>query len=306
MGMFGISSPGVSGVSGQGPAGRLGDQVRVHRMGSMSRITITPGMIVLHPWHPRWGPGKVIHIDHPKAFIFFRDNLKQKASTVNMLRTKLRVPEEQDDAVLGRLPEARQVGGDWLLPDDFQEQMAHASANELENMLYRALQQTRMGRLAFRSAEDCLAQLKMAWLEVPRESDTYELAPEAQRATSEVSFGKEDANGWVNLDVKLPHTTAVRKARVGADRTWFVGMTDEFGASIRKLHRALQDELFAAIRAVAADPQPGETPRCRQLAVEVENLWCYRIGDYRILYKPYDDQHVVVLLAFGQRTSRYD
>lgn len=257
----------------------------------MPSISLKPGMIVLHPWHPRWGPGKVVSVEGPIAYIYFRDNLAQKAVKVHTQRTQLRVPQMQEDPILDRLPRPARVGADWVLPADYRTQMTRTQVNELENSLRRAVQQSHMGRLAFTDAETAITRLKLLWKDDENSRDAYDLAPPG------LAKEEDDDEGWIDI---APVETA------GPSRKWWMTFTDEFATSFRKMHRALHKPVFNAIRAIARDPEPGDALLARPLPVEVENLWCWRLGDYRVLYRPFHDQRLIVLMTLGKRTSRYD
>jgi mRNA interferase RelE/StbE len=61
--------------------------------------------------------------------------------------------------------------------------------------------------------------------------------------------------------------------------TYNVVVTSRFRRDVRKLPRAVQEVVLAALDVIARDPYQGE----KMKATEVGE-WKYRVGDYRIRY----------------------
>ena len=72
--------------------------------------------LVKHPQRPEWGPGRVVAISEGRLHVFFRDDLGAKAKVFLTELVSLRVCDEQADAVLDELPDAKFDGQDWVLP----------------------------------------------------------------------------------------------------------------------------------------------------------------------------------------------
>jgi mRNA interferase RelE/StbE len=70
---------------------------------------------------------------------------------------------------------------------------------------------------------------------------------------------------------------------------------------LRRLHQEIQSRLVREIEKLADNPRPvgykmlkGEAPRYR-----------IRVGDYRVVYRIYDDVVVVLVVAVGHRREVY-
>ena len=76
----------------------------------------TVGELIEHPRRPEWGPGRVVALDENRLYVFFRDDIGERAKVLLMDLVALRVCENQTDAVLDELPPAKFDGRDWVLP----------------------------------------------------------------------------------------------------------------------------------------------------------------------------------------------
>ena len=70
---------------------------------------------------------------------------------------------------------------------------------------------------------------------------------------------------------------------------------------IRSLHPDLKRSVKSAIRAVAADPECGES-----LLRELHGLWKYRVRRFRIVYAIDRKTRVLRIMAIGHRQSIYE
>ena len=84
------------------------------------------GMIVEHPKRPEWGPGKVMAVGTDRLHVVFRDSLERKAKSIIRNIVTLNVSELQSDGVLDSLPIATQMGGDWVLPKNYERLISKA------------------------------------------------------------------------------------------------------------------------------------------------------------------------------------
>jgi mRNA interferase RelE/StbE len=71
---------------------------------------------------------------------------------------------------------------------------------------------------------------------------------------------------------------------------------------LRKLDRAAQRRVQAAIELLAAEPRPNGA---RKL-VGGDGAWRVRTGDYRIVYEIHDNVLLVLVIAVGHRREIYD
>jgi len=78
-----------------------------------------------------------------------------------------------------------------------------------------------------------------------------------------------------------------------------------FARSARKEIEALEPSLvrrvFPRIEALSQEARP---KGCRKLRGE-KSLWRIRVGNYRVVYAIYDDEHVVDVIAVRHRNAAY-
>jgi hypothetical protein len=94
----------------------------------MSKSEYKVGMVIQVPARPQWGPGKIVAIAEERLYVYFRDDLSQKAKTILTTVITPVVAEEQTDAVLDSLPPATHDGVNWMLPKNYEKVMARAAA----------------------------------------------------------------------------------------------------------------------------------------------------------------------------------
>jgi len=71
---------------------------------------------------------------------------------------------------------------------------------------------------------------------------------------------------------------------------------------LRKLDRAAQRRVQAAIELLAVEPRPSGAKKL----VGGDGEWCVRTGEYRIVYEVRDSVLVVLVVAVGHRRQIYD
>jgi mRNA interferase RelE/StbE len=79
-----------------------------------------------------------------------------------------------------------------------------------------------------------------------------------------------------------------------------------FARSARKelesLDATVVRRIFPKIKALMSEPRPAG---CRKLQGE-KYLWRIRVGDYRVVYAVYDDEHRIDVVAVRHRSKAYD
>lgn len=80
----------------------------------------------------------------------------------------------------------------------------------------------------------------------------------------------------------------------------------DFKPSARKdlkaLPKGIQRIVLQHIESLADDPRP---PWAGVAKGELRDLWKFRVGDYRVVYRIEDDQLVVLVVAVGDRKEIY-
>ena len=76
--------------------------------------------------------------------------------------------------------------------------------------------------------------------------------------------------------------------------------TDEARKCIQRHDQKLQKKIKEAVESIAKDPLIGKA-----LTRELKGRWSYRISDYRIIYRIYQEQIIILILTFGHRREVY-
>ena len=88
--------------------------------------------------------------------------------------------------------------------------------------------------------------------------------------------------------------------------TWSIAFTPTFKKSVADMDKKLQGRILAAIADLSETPIGIRGDTIKPLVGEYKGLWRYRLGDYRLVYEPCEEKHVVVLLEFGARSGVYE
>jgi mRNA interferase RelE/StbE len=86
---------------------------------------------------------------------------------------------------------------------------------------------------------------------------------------------------------------------------WYIGMTNEFIRSLRNVDKKTQGRILDALKDICDQPTAAKGDTIKPLSGDLNGLWRYRIGDYRLTYKPDLQSKHVLLLSFASRASAY-
>lgn len=89
-------------------------------------------------------------------------------------------------------------------------------------------------------------------------------------------------------------------------RLWAVAFTPTFRKSVASVDKNLQGRVLAAISKLTETPIAMHGDTKKPLIGKLKGLWRYRVGDYRLVYEPREDKHIVVLVDFSARGSVYE
>jgi len=87
---------------------------------------------------------------------------------------------------------------------------------------------------------------------------------------------------------------------------WYVGWSSGFSKSITKIDRKLQGQILEALNDITRNPLTIRGDTVKPLTGELRGCWRYRIGAYRLVYRPDQASGDVTLLAFASRGSVYE
>ena len=89
------------------------------------------------------------------------------------------------------------------------------------------------------------------------------------------------------------------------EQTWLIGISDEFKKSINKIDKKLKGRILDAIEKLSRDPLTLIGNTIKPLSGELDGLYRYRVGDYRLIYEPNRENRHITLLTFSARGSSY-
>lgn len=87
---------------------------------------------------------------------------------------------------------------------------------------------------------------------------------------------------------------------------WYIGLSNEFLKSINKIDKKLHNKVFEAIKSISASPTEPNGSKVKPLGHQLKGIWRYRVGNYRLLYKPDTSSKQILLLRFSHRKSAYE
>ena len=86
---------------------------------------------------------------------------------------------------------------------------------------------------------------------------------------------------------------------------WFIGMSDAFIKNTKNIDAKIRGRILQAIANIVKAPIKKKGNTVKPLVGEMQGLWRYRIGDFRIIYQPDISTKHILLLAFDSRGSVY-
>jgi mRNA-degrading endonuclease RelE of RelBE toxin-antitoxin system len=70
--------------------------------------------------------------------------------------------------------------------------------------------------------------------------------------------------------------------------------------------KKIQGRILAAISDLSFSPDEVRGDTVKPLTENMDGLWRYRVGGYRLIYQPNCEKREVYLVGFGPRGSVYD
>ena len=87
---------------------------------------------------------------------------------------------------------------------------------------------------------------------------------------------------------------------------WRIAFTAAFQKAISGVDRSMQGRILLALSELSANPSTPRGDTVRPLVGEMQGLWRYRLGDYRLVYEPNHKDRMVVLMDFAPRGGVYE
>lgn len=80
-----------------------------------------------------------------------------------------------------------------------------------------------------------------------------------------------------------------------------VRLTSRAARDLKRLDNSVRTPVIKALEKLASDPEAG-----KPLQPPLKDLYSFRAGDYRIIYKIYKGELVVVVISVGHRREVYE
>jgi len=87
---------------------------------------------------------------------------------------------------------------------------------------------------------------------------------------------------------------------------WYIGFSNEFLKSIKGIDKKLQGRVLESLKVISESPLELNGNTVKPLGKQLKGLWRYRIGDYRLLYKPDSESKLILILRFSHRKEVYE
>ena len=94
-------------------------------------------------------------------------------------------------------------------------------------------------------------------------------------------------------------------SRREADQPWLLLLSKEFLKGIAKIDRKLQGRILDAVSDIVSNPMTPKGNTIKALTGNEAGKWRYRIGDFRVIYQPDIEAHVVEIITFVERGAAY-
>jgi len=90
-----------------------------------------------------------------------------------------------------------------------------------------------------------------------------------------------------------------------AEGYWDLGFGEDFFKSIQKFDRKLKGRILETFEIIRKNPISPKGNTVKPLTSELKGFWRIRVGDYRLIYYPDNQNRKVTLLSFSPRGSVY-
>ncbi|MCP4871316.1 MAG: type II toxin-antitoxin system RelE/ParE family toxin [Proteobacteria bacterium] len=92
----------------------------------------------------------------------------------------------------------------------------------------------------------------------------------------------------------------------GEDRSWFVTLSKTFLKAVNRLDRKIGRRVKNVIPRIAESPMTPRGNTVKPLGNALRGLWRYRLGGYRLIYRPDRESRNVLMMDIGSRGGIYD
>jgi len=114
-----------------------------------------------------------------------------------------------------------------------------------------------------------------------------------------------EADAHLVLREAAPARVYDAPVRPSRESEWLLSTTSEFKRSVSRMDRRLKGRILDAINDISGKPTQLRGDTIKPLSGELRGRWRYRIGDYRLIYRPDAQTRTVFLLAVLPRGAAY-
>ena len=148
-------------------------------------------------------------------------------------------------------------------------------------------------------------------------TDSTDFFAEIKYGKGEVRFSKKRSSvkseGSSSVDFKSEVSSSVDEPKINMSKKispispnrWGFVITEQFMSSIKKIDRKLEGRILEAIIQLSSHPTTPQGDTIKPLTADKKGYWRYRIGDYRLIYKPVEKFQEFLLISFAARGSAY-
>jgi mRNA interferase RelE/StbE len=132
------------------------------------------------------------------------------------------------------------------------------------------------------------------------ETDAKDFFAERDYKGSILSFSRR--RGAPSNDI---HQAITASKVIQRQKDWGFKITTQFMSSIKKHDKKIQGRILEAITQITLSPTTSQGDTIKPLTADKKGYWRYRIGDYRLIYKPVEKLQEILLISFSSRSSVY-
>ena len=131
-------------------------------------------------------------------------------------------------------------------------------------------------------------------------TDSEDYFAERHVSVSQIRFSKRLAARPSNVGYQK-NANKVKQEQTN----WGFKITKDFMNSIKKVDKNLQGRILQAITTITLSPNTIMGDTIKPLTGDLNGYWRYRIGNYRLIYKPIEKWSEILLITFSSRGSVY-
>jgi mRNA-degrading endonuclease RelE of RelBE toxin-antitoxin system len=126
-----------------------------------------------------------------------------------------------------------------------------------------------------------------------------------QQSEASADLVVEESAVRYSLSNESVHQFKLNRSKHKADQPWLLALSKEFLKDVAEIDRKLQGRILNAVSDIVSNPMTPKGNTIKALTGNEAGKWRYRIGDFRVIYKPDTEAHVVEIITFVERGAAY-